>query len=182
MSMRIVLVVGGARSGKSSHAERLAKEEADGGPVSYVATAIAGDADMTTRIDRHRSDRPESWETIEDSTGALGIARATHPVIVLDCATMMLANAIRGEAGKSREAVDRSTMVTVDALLHAARAREGTLFLVTNEVGMSIHPVTPLGMWFQDAMGRANQRLAAAAHETVLMVCGIPLTLTGSGS
>jgi adenosyl cobinamide kinase/adenosyl cobinamide phosphate guanylyltransferase len=178
--MRIVLVVGGARSGKSSHAERLATLEAGARGFSYVATAISGDADMRERIDRHRSDRPGEWTTIEDPTGASGLAAAPHRVVLLDCVTMMLANAIRGDAGRSRQAVDEATRAAVEALLRVTEARDGALFLVTNEVGMSIHPMTPIGRWFQDAVGRANQRLAAVADETVFMVCGIPLTLRGT--
>jgi adenosylcobinamide kinase/adenosylcobinamide-phosphate guanylyltransferase len=173
--MRLILITGGARSGKSAYAEHRATKET--GRVSYVATATVTDDDMAKRITRHRSLRPEHWETIEDPEGAPALRVARYDVIILDCVTMMLAHAIRGSAARTRESVDAATVKAVESLLQAMAVRDGTLLVVTNEVGMSIHPATPLGLWFQDAMGRVNQRLAQAASEVVLLVCGIPVAI-----
>ncbi len=174
--MDITLVTGGARSGKSSFVEARALA-LGGSRVSYVATAAASDDDLTERIARHRSRRPTGWETIESADAASAIANARHEIVILDCVTMLAARAISGPAARDRATVDAAIEAAIAALLAAAAERAGALLVVTNEVGMSIHPPTAVGLWFQDAMGRANQRLAAAAREVVLMVSGIPVCI-----
>lgn len=175
--MNIVLVTGGARSGKSSYVESRARVLA-GERVSYIATAIASDDDMRDRIAKHRATRPVQWETLEASTSAaVAIRSARHGVVILDCITMLAAQAIAGSASRNRDSVDAAIGLAIAAVIEGAASRDGTLLTVTNEVGMSVHPPTALGLWFQDALGRANQQLAANAREVVLMVSGLPLTI-----
>lgn len=177
--MNVVLVTGGARSGKSSYVEARARGLA-GERVSYIATAVASDDDMRARIAKHRASRPHEWETLEaplDVGSAIRSAR--HDVVILDCITMLAAGAIGRSSGKSRDSVDAATDAAIAAVLHATVSRDGMLLAVTNEVGMSVHPPTALGLWFQDALGRANQHLAAHAKEVVLMVSGVPLIIKG---
>jgi len=174
--MRIVLVTGGARSGKSRYAEERARR-LGGDEVTYVATATAtaGDEDMRMRIARHRQERPGVWVTIEAPTSVGDAIRtAQTPVVLLDCITMLGANAAGG-APPGREAVLSAILAEVEEIVEAAGERAGTLIAVTNEVGSGIHPASALGRWFQDGLGRANQRLASAADEVVLMVSGLPM-------
>jgi len=172
--------LGGARSGKSSHAERLALEL--GGPdVLYVATAQAFDDEMRARIAAHRAARPRGWRTLEAPTliaAPLAEMIETARVVLLDCMTLLASNAILalGEeptTPAAEEAVDREAA----ALLTAYHAGDAAWIVVSNEVGMGLVPPYPLGRAYRDALGRANQRLAAAADRVLLMVAGLPLIL-----
>jgi adenosyl cobinamide kinase/adenosyl cobinamide phosphate guanylyltransferase len=172
--MRLVFVTGGARSGKSDHAEKLARE-LGGAAVTFVATAAAGDDEMAARIARHRKARPAAWRTIEiDSGAAAAVLAATTPVVLLDCLTLLASNVLLGaeEAGADAGARVRAE---AQALVHARNARVGTLIVVSNEVGLGVVPATRLGRVFRDALGEANRIIAAAADRVVLMVSGIPL-------
>jgi adenosylcobinamide kinase/adenosylcobinamide-phosphate guanylyltransferase len=178
VTKQLILILGGARSGKSTHAEKLALEL--GGPhVLYVATAQAFDDEMRVRIAAHRAGRPAGWRTLEAPTlvgGALHQAIGTAQVILLDCMTLLASNAILhlgdDPAGPVVEdAINRE----VSALLTAYRAGEATWIVVSNEVGMGLVPPNPLGRLYRDALGRANQRLADAADRVLLMVAGLPL-------
>lgn len=173
--MRIVLVTGGTKSGKSRHAVSRARALA-AESVTFVATARAVDEEVERRIARHQRERPAGWQTIEAPLRAGEAVRAAAAeAIVLDCLTMLLANALT-EAGARDEATTLGAMAAeVDALLASAAARGGTLFVVTNEVGCGVHPMTAIGRWFEHGLGVANQRLAAEAAEVVLLVCGLPL-------
>ncbi len=177
----MVFVTGGARSGKSRFAERLALER--GGDVAYIATARPGDAEMRARIARHRQRRPSAWRTIEAGTGlarAIGRAVAESDTVLVDCMTVHIANLLlfagRGEADPARSAaaVDKSIEHIIDICLKEEYA---DLILVSNEVGMGIVPEKALGRLFRDLAGRANQRLAAVADEVYLCVSGIPVLI-----
>jgi adenosylcobinamide kinase/adenosylcobinamide-phosphate guanylyltransferase len=179
--MRIVLVTGGTKSGKSRYSVSRARE-LGGDSVTFLATARAVDEEMRRRIDRHRGERPATWQTIEAPV-RVGepIIGAAGDVVLLDCVTMLLANAL-AHAEAQTESTALSAMATeVDELLAAASARSGTLLLVTNEVGSAIHPITSLGRWFEHGLGVANQRLAAEASEVVLLVCGLPVLVKSGG-
>lgn len=170
--MRITLVTGGARAGKSSWTEREAAES--GGAVTYVATAEALDEEMARRIAAHRRTRPPSWTTVEEPHNlAAALDRAATPVVVVDCVTVWCANVL-GDDGKAAE---RAVQAGVDALLAAAARRQGDLYLVTNEVGLGIVPRSDLARTYRDVLGRANAALAAAADRVVLLVAGLPLEL-----
>ncbi len=179
--MKIVLVTGGARSGKSRRAQELARERG-GDEVTVIATARASDEEMERRIRAHREERPAAWTTVEEPLEADAALRSsTTDVVLLDCLTLLVANRVRAvEPSAAEEAVDAAVDAT-RALLDAAAARTGTLFVVTNEVGMGVVPATPLGRWFRDAQGRANQMTAEAAERVVLMVSGQPIVVKHEG-
>ena len=180
MTRQLILILGGARSGKSSYAEKLALEL--GGPdVLYVATAQAGDDEMRARIAAHRAARPEGWRTLEAPslvTGwrptELGDAR----VVLLDCVTLLASNALLAAGGgPSIQEGEAAVAREIDALLAAYQAGTATWIMVSNEVGLGLVPPYPLGRVYRDALGRANQGLAAAADRVLLMVAGLPLTV-----
>ena len=153
----ITLVLGGARSGKSALAERLAAERA--GPVTYVATATVTDDDMAARIAVHRARRPSEWSTVE--------------------AGRDLVRALRGAAGTALVdslgawvAATPGLEVDADALAHTLEGRSGDTVVVSEEVGLSVHPESDIGRRFVDVLGTVNQRVAALADEVVLVVAG----------
>ena len=167
-----MLVLGGARSGKSAFAERLAEES--GLEMVYIATAEAGDAEMAERIASHRARRGSGWRTIE-APEALEAALAREAgegrATLVDCLTLWLANLIERHAD-----LDART----EALAEAARRAPGLRILVSNEVGLGIVPDNALARKFRDAQGRLNQRIAAAADRVAFMAAGLPLWLKGA--
>jgi adenosylcobinamide kinase / adenosylcobinamide-phosphate guanylyltransferase len=159
----IALVIGGARSGKSEYAERLACGLPQ--PVTYVATAnVNGDPDLAARVAEHRARRPESWATIESGADVVGQLRAATSTVVLDALGPWVA-ATPGFA------------VDAAALCDALREREGDTVVVSDEVGLGVHPATAEGRHFRDALGAVNQRIAEVADEVVLVVAGRRLRL-----
>ncbi|MDE2664486.1 MAG: bifunctional adenosylcobinamide kinase/adenosylcobinamide-phosphate guanylyltransferase [Gemmatimonadota bacterium] len=175
--MELMLVTGGVRSGKSRWAqgEALAR---GGEEVTVIATAEPVDDEMRERIAAHRRDRPAGWHTIEAPARAgEAILAAGTDTVLLDCVTVLTGMAI-GRSGADAEAAALDAMAAeIDGILDARAARTGLLIVVTNEVGWSVHPPTALGRWYQDGLGIANQRLAAAADRVVLMVSGLELRL-----
>ena len=166
--MATTLILGGARSGKTSLALRRA-EAGPGRPV-MIATAEALDAEMAERIARHRAERGPDWRTVE---APLALAEALEglakdEIAVVDCLTLWLSNLMH--AGRDPEA---ETL----GLIKALAGRE--VILVSNEVGLGIVPEHPLGRRFRDAAGRMNQALAAAADNALFVVAGLPLVLKG---
>jgi adenosylcobinamide kinase/adenosylcobinamide-phosphate guanylyltransferase len=166
LSLSFVLVLGGARSGKSRQAEALAHRASR--PVTYVATAEAWDAEMARRIAAHRERRPADWRTVDAPLELAAAVEAAAPGIVLvDCLTLWLSNVMH--AG-------RDVGAATDAFLAAAARREAVV-AVSNEVGEGIVPGTALGRAFRDEQGVLNQRVAAAATAVVKMVAGLPLVV-----
>jgi adenosylcobinamide kinase / adenosylcobinamide-phosphate guanylyltransferase len=164
-------VVGGARSGKSGLAERLAC--ATGRPRRYVATAEAWDDEMRTRIAQHRHDRGTGWTTVEaplDLCGALATANPSD-VVLVDCATLWLTNHLL--AGHDTEEESRQ-------LLRALSSCPVPVIIVSNEVGWGIVPDNALARRFRDAQGRLNQQLAAQAGLVIGVMAGLPMVLKGS--
>lgn len=162
---RLTLVLGGARSGKSRHAEALVRRHP--APWLYIATAQALDEEMADRIALHRRQRGEGWLTVEaplDLAGAIASA-AARPTLV-DCLTLWLSNHLL--AGSDLDAES-------ERLAGALAAAGGPTVLVANEVGLGIVPDNALARRFRDAAGRLNQRIAAIADSVVLMVAGLPL-------
>jgi len=169
--VRLTLVLGGARSGKSRYAESLITARAP--PWIYLATGQAGDDEMAQRIAAHRARRNVGWQTIEvphDLAGALDAAAAQVPLLV-DCVTLWLTNRMLADAD-----VDAEVARLEDALAR----RAGVAVLVSNEVGYGIVPENALARRFRDAQGWLNQRLAARADRVVLIVAGLPLVVKGS--
>lgn len=186
-SPRLVLLLGGARSGKSAYGETLAARLAGdaAAPVTYIATATAGDDEMRERIARHRASRPAHWRTIEEPLNpAAALCANTSPVVLLDCVTLLVANllldgASEGDfetphfASEAEARVDRA----IGDLLDAWRDHPATLILISNEVGMGLAPPYPLGRVYRDCLGRVNARLAAVADAVLLLVAGLPIEL-----
>ncbi len=175
---KIVLVLGGARSGKSKFAEQLAQR--GGESVLYVATATITDDEMAARVVQHRADRPAAWETLEAPLRAGDVLReraAVQPVVLLDCLTLLLSTPAFTDPDLSADAIEAHATAEVDGLIRFAAGCESTLIVVSNEVGMGIVPPYALGRAYRDALGRANARLAAAADAVYLLIAGIPLDL-----
>lgn len=176
----LILILGGARSGKSSYAQKLALELA-GTDVLYIATAQAFDDEMRARIAAHRAERPAGWRTLEAPSFihvALADAVGDARVVLLDCVTLLASNAVLAHGEEpSAPAAEAAVDAEVTALLAAYRAGHATWIVVSNEVGLGLVPPYPLGRAYRDALGRANQRLAAAADRVLFMVAGLPLTV-----
>lgn len=169
----IIVFTGGARSGKSVNAEHYAAQQRK--PVVYVATAEARDHEMQDRIARHRERRPGEWRTLEVplQVGAALREVAAGTVVLLDCLTLLVSNVLLAHEADPEPAVDHE----VAELLATARERDLVLIVVTNEVGMGLVPEYPLGRVYRDLLGRATQRIAAAADEVYLVVAGIVVEL-----
>lgn len=163
-----LLVMGGARSGKSRFAQ--ARAEAIGGELVFVATAQPFDDEMAERIARHRDDRGASWSTVEAPVELAAAIRQSNPgrVLLVDCLTLWTANLLLA---------DRDIPAATQALVEAIAAAEGPLILVSNEVGLGIVPDNALARRFRDEAGRVNQRIAACASEVVFVAAGLPLKL-----
>jgi adenosylcobinamide kinase/adenosylcobinamide-phosphate guanylyltransferase len=182
LASHLTLILGGARSGKSRYAERVAPQL--GQRVLYVATAQPGDEDMVARIAAHRAVRPADWTTLEAGTavgGAIKSLKTAYDVVLLDCITLLAANVV----GRLAEPVDAVTAeaalnIEIDGLLDAYAARPASWLVISNEVGLGVVPPYPLGRVYRDALGRANQRLADAADNVLLMVAGLPMVVKGS--
>lgn len=170
----IELIIGGARSGKSSHAERQALESHAGGlAVTYIATGEARDEEMAQRIAHHRSRRPAAWRTVEEPlalSDALRREAAPDTCLLVDCLTLWLTNVLLAE----RDA-------EIAALLAALPELPGRVILVSNEVGWGIVPENALARRFRDEQGRLNQHVAALADNVTLVAAGLPLVLKSSG-
>jgi adenosylcobinamide kinase/adenosylcobinamide-phosphate guanylyltransferase len=162
-----VLLLGGARSGKSRIAQTRA--EALPGELVYIATGEALDAEMAERIARHRAERGARWRTVEAPLDLPeAIRREGVGVLLVDCLTLWLSNLILGE---------HDIAAATDRLLAALDTARSTVLLVSNEVGMGIVPENALARRFRDEAGRLNQRVAAAADEVLLVAAGLPLRM-----
>jgi adenosyl cobinamide kinase/adenosyl cobinamide phosphate guanylyltransferase len=164
--MALTLLLGGARSGKSALAVRMARDS--GRPVLFIATGEAGDGEMAERIRLHRESRPAAWTTVEEPLELVGaLAKAGDALVLVDCLSLWVANAL--ERGWSAPRIEQ----------HAteAAAREGDTIAVTNEVGLGVVPATPLGRTYRDVLGRVNAIWAAAADEALFVVAGRTLQL-----
>lgn len=168
-SDRSLLVLGGARSGKSAHAQRLAEE--CGGDLRYIATAQAFDGEMRDRIARHRADRDDRWRTIEapvDLAGAITGLDAPGVVLLVDCLTLWASNLLLAETDETPP---------LAALVSAIRDARGRIILVSNEVGLGIVPDNALARRFRDMAGTINQAVAAAVDRVHFIAAGLPLVL-----
>jgi adenosylcobinamide kinase/adenosylcobinamide-phosphate guanylyltransferase len=169
MTVTTLLVLGGARSGKSRYAE--ARVAGVSGERVYIATAQAFDDEMAERIARHRQDRGGGWRTVEaplDLPAAIRAESGSGAAVLVDCLTLWTSNLLLA---------DRDVEAATERLLVAIRAHAGSLVLVTNEVGLGIVPDNALGRRFRDAAGRINQAVAAATDEVQFIAAGLPLRL-----
>ena len=164
-----LLVLGGARSGKSRYAQGRA--EALTGQLIYLATAQAFDQEMHERIALHRADRGPRWSTVEaplELTEAIMACSSPETVVLVDCLTLWASNLILA---------DRDTTAATEGLVRAVSDARGLVILVANEVGLGIVPDNALARIFRDVAGRINQEMAAAVGEAVMMFAGLPLVL-----
>lgn len=182
---KLVLVTGGARSGKSSFAESIAKENND--KVLYVATSVPFDDEMKDRIKKHRASRPASWNTIEaykDLDRVMSESVVDEECILLDCITVMITNImfekdmdfVNVDAEKANR-LEETVRCEVEKLIEAGKKLNVTLIMVTNEVGMGIVPDNAISRAFRDIAGRMNQLLAKNCDEVYVCISGIPLRL-----
>ena len=162
----LTLVLGGARSGKSRHAETVI--EALPAPGIYIATAQADDEEMRARIAEHRARRSPDWRTIDVPMALPEALRAVPPgrPVLVDCLTLWLTNLILAE---------RDIAIAPGDLMLACREAQGPIVLVSNEVGLGIVPENALARRFRDEAGRLHQRLASQAERVVFMVAGLPM-------
>jgi adenosyl cobinamide kinase/adenosyl cobinamide phosphate guanylyltransferase len=174
----IYLITGGARSGKSSYAEALAKHTAK--DVLYIATLEPSDEEMQGRITRHKSKRPETWRTVEIKFEMIKtILESAEKVILIDCLSGYVTNLVLRHEADGEDIVIDKTLEAVDELVGVIGQTDKTIIIVTNEVGYGVVPEYPLGRWFRDALGLANQRVAEVADTVVLVTVGIPQILKG---
>ncbi|HGY1171099.1 TPA: bifunctional adenosylcobinamide kinase/adenosylcobinamide-phosphate guanylyltransferase [Klebsiella aerogenes] len=175
----MILITGGARSGKSRHAESLLQSCAS---VLYIATSAVIDDEMAARIQHHRNSRPAHWRTAERSRDLAPLItpdNAPDEAILLECVTTLVTNILFAEGGETDPdewdyaALERIVMQEITQLIAACRTCPAPVLLVTNEVGLGIVPDNRLARHFRDIAGRVNQMLAAAADEVWLVVSGI---------
>jgi adenosylcobinamide kinase / adenosylcobinamide-phosphate guanylyltransferase len=179
----VILLLGGARSGKSHYAQELAVKT--GQKVLFVATAEAGDEDMRLRIEKHQRSRPSGWRTLEapDHLGSRIVDEiGDAQVVVVDCITLLVNNIFCRYDEKQFEGIDASVLEQqvlseVDGLRACFERLDADFIIVSNEVGLGLVPDNRLGRLYRDILGRANQALAACSSEVYLMVSGIPLRL-----
>ena len=172
MANKVTFITGGARSGKSAFAERLALDIA--GKRAYLATAQALDAEMVARIEHHRQRRGTAWDTYEEPLAVAELLKklsGRYGVVLLDCLTLWLSNVM------ARNDEDSVVMARGDELVAAIRDFSGSCIIVSNEVGLGIVPDNALARRFRDLAGFVNQRVAQAADDAYLLTSGIPLKI-----
>ena len=166
--MSLVVLLGGARAGKSALAVDLAREW--DGPVVYVATAEAGDDEMAARISRHREERPRDWRTVEEPVALREALEAVEPnaYVIVDCVTLWVANLLERGDNVLAEAV---------AVADVVAARDSPTLVITNEVGLGVVPATPLGREYRDLLGAVNSAFVSRAEDAAIVVAGRALPL-----
>ena len=178
---QITLTLGGARSGKSSYAQRLAEDS--GKSVTFLATAQALDDEMSVRIQKHKAERPADWQTLEiplDISSHIGQIKSD--VVILDCMTLLVTNFLMQFV--KDDLVDEKPFTEalhkeIDDLLAAIRASKLDWIIISNEIGLGLVPPYQMGRVYRDQLGWANQRLAHEADKVIFMVAGIPMNVKG---
>ncbi|KMT20936.1 bifunctional adenosylcobinamide kinase/adenosylcobinamide-phosphate guanylyltransferase [Clostridium cylindrosporum] len=177
----MILVTGGARSGKSSFAEGLLK---DFQRVLYIATSIPFDDEMKDRVIKHKKDRPNYWDTLEkhkEFDKDFSESIASYQGIILDCVTIMISNIIleicENNTSEEFKIAEEKVMNEVKKLTDIFKEFNGKVVLVTNEVGFGIVPESKLGRYFRDIAGKVNQFLATESESVYLVVSSIPMKI-----
>jgi len=172
MTHKLYFITGGARSGKSSFAEKLALDIT--GKRAYIATAQALDAEMSDRIEKHRIKRGDFWDTFEEPLAVAELLRkltGRYQIVLLDCLTLWLSNVMAHTDG------DRAVTMRLEELVKAARDFGGVCIVVSNEVGLGIVPDNPLARKYRDFAGLLNQKVAQVSDEVYFTASGIPLKI-----
>jgi adenosylcobinamide kinase/adenosylcobinamide-phosphate guanylyltransferase len=174
----LVLILGGARSGKSSYAQSLA--EATGQSVTFIATAQALDEEMSARIQKHRAERPANWETLEIPFEIASRVQVKSNIVILDCVTLLISNLLMQFV--KNDIVNEAPYLAavqkeINGLISLLRSSDQDWLIISNEVGMGLVPPYQMGRVYRDAIGWANQRLAREADKVIFMVAGIPTTI-----
>ncbi len=170
---QIVYITGGARSGKSSYAQKRAEEH--DGALLYVATAEVRDREMVERVERHQAERGERWHSLEEPVALaekMPAAADGCSAVLLDCLTLWLNNMLEKFGNKEEDISQHAA-----GLIAALKQLDATIYIVSNEVGSGIVPENHLARSFRDLAGLLNQQFAAAADEAWLVVSGMPLKL-----
>jgi len=184
--LKNILIIGGARSGKSRFAQELALKL--GGPVLFIATAEAGDEEMRHRIEEHQRARPSAWSTLEITTH-IGSQIAQNmggaKVVIVDCITLLVNNIFSLYSHQTDEQIDASLIekevtAEINELVECINQDDASFILVTNEVGSGLVPVSKVGRLYRDLLGKANQILAEHADKVYLMVAGLSLEIKSS--
>jgi adenosylcobinamide kinase / adenosylcobinamide-phosphate guanylyltransferase len=178
LAKQIILLLGGARSGKSYYAQQLATKL--GGNVLFVATGEALDEEMQDRIAQHQKDRPKTWRTLEITTGiGKGIEKqiGDAEVVLIDCLTLLISNLLRDEPDYPE--AEKIVKSEINELIAVMDRLDASFVIVSNEVGMGLVPETKLGRIYRDLLGKANQLLANRATEVYLMVACLPVMVKG---
>jgi adenosylcobinamide kinase/adenosylcobinamide-phosphate guanylyltransferase len=181
-----ILIIGGARSGKSRFALRLAQKL--GGPVLFVATATPGDQEMAQRIEQHQKERPSIWRTLETTThigSQIEQKIGNAQVVVVDCITLLVGNIFGKYNGQVLKQIKESSLeqeliAELGELTECMEKVSATFIIVSNEVGCGLVPTSRVGRFYRDLLGRANQILAGHADEVYLMVAGLPTKIIPS--
>jgi adenosylcobinamide kinase/adenosylcobinamide-phosphate guanylyltransferase len=174
LAKQIILLIGGARSGKSYYAQQLAAEL--GRKVLFVATGEGLDEEMKSRIAEHKKDRPKNWRTLEIPTGVGGGIEkqiGDAEVVVIDCITLLISNLLRSEPDYPE--AEKRVKAEINELMDAMDRLDVSFVIVSNEVGMGLVPDNNLGRIYRDLLGKANQLLAGHATEVYLMVACLPV-------
>lgn len=178
---KAILIIGGARSGKSRFAQELARKF--GGQVLFAATAEAGDPEMSQRIEEHRKKRPAAWHTLEVTCHVgnrieqeIGEAQ----VVVVDCVTLLVSNIFSQYNDQTLERIEEpvleeQVMAEISELLECVKRIDASFVIVSNEIGLGLVPSSRVGRLYRDLLGKANQMLAQCADEVYLMVAGLPI-------
>ena len=182
MRGELTFILGGARSGKSTLAERLARQ---GERVLYVATAEGRDEEMRRRIAAHQAARPQHWDTVEEPLDLAGALRPVHnryDTVLIDCLTLWVSNLLLGrQPGAADDAIEERILNTARELLQLVASSGAGWIMVSNEVGLGVVPGSPLGRSYRDLLGRVNQLAAAHARQVYLMGAGLPLQVKPAG-
>lgn len=183
---QVILVTGGARSGKSTYAEELADQTSKN--VGYIATSQCFDDEMAKRISLHREQRPNFWTTYEEPYEVSKLIKDIgnrHQVLLLDCLTLFVSNLMfKNEIPEKAstefwEQLEVSILTEIKKIVNQAKEINATLIIVTNEIGSGIVPLEALSRCYRDIVGRANQIIAKVANNVYLVCSGIPVKIKG---
>lgn len=180
MKKELILILGGARSGKSAFAERLARQ---GRRVLFVATAEARDEDMKRRIAAHRERRPSTWDTLEEPVELVAALRPVldrYDTFLLDCLTLWVSNLLLSKRNNANASTE--ILASAGQLMDLFEETGATWILVSNEVGLGIVPSSVLGRAYRDTLGQVNQAVASRANRVCLMTAGLTLELKSLGA